>query len=196
MLSVAEVNMRHLMALAVCTALTAIPLSAAELEGVKMADEVIVDGKTLKLNGLGLREATILMVDVYVAGLYLEQPSSDARAILDSDQMKRIHMHFIYKKVDRKKLVRRWNEGIEANVPNGMKAYSEQLARLNGWMETMAKGDTMTFTAIPGKGLVVEVKGSEKGVIADEQFARDFWAIWLGPDPPNAGLKKGMLGGD
>ncbi len=189
-----EVIMRHLFALALCALLAAAPLCAAELEGVTMANEVTVDGKTLKLNGLGLREASLLKVDVYVGGLYLEEPSSDPDAILDSDQMKRIHMYFVYKKVDRKKLVKAWEEGLEANVPNGLTTYAAQLAQLNGWMETLVKGDTMTFTEVPGKGLVVEVKGEKKGVVGDERFAGDFWAIWLGPEPPNEGLKKGMLG--
>lgn len=196
MLSRPEVIMRHLSALAVLVLLTTVPLSAAELQGVTMADEVTVEGKTLKLNGLGLREASLLKVDVYVGGLYLEQPSSDAQAILGSDQMKRIHMHFVYKKVDRKKLVKAWDEGLEANVPNGLVTYAAPLAQLNGWMVTLVKGDTMTFTEVPGTGLVVEVKGDKKGVIEDAEFASDFWAIWLGPEPPNAGLKEGMLGLD
>jgi hypothetical protein len=169
-------------------------VGAAELEGVSMPDKVTVDDFDLILNGLGLREATMLKVDVYVGGLYLKEPATDGAAILESQQVKRIHMHFVYKKVDSKKIAKGWDEGIEANVEGGLKLYADQLQQLNGWMETMVKGDTMTFTAIPGKGLTVEVKGKKKGVIADEGFARDFWSIWLGPNPPNAGLKQGMLG--
>jgi hypothetical protein len=108
--------------------------------------------------------------------------------------MKRIHMHFVYKKVDRKKLAKAWEDGLEANVPNGLAKYAAPLAQLNGYMETLIKGDTMTFTEMPGEGLVVEVKGAKKGVIDDGEFAGDFWAIWLGPEPPNTGLKEGMLG--
>jgi hypothetical protein len=37
---------------------------------------ITVAGKTLTLNGMGLREATILNIDVYVAGLYVEHPST------------------------------------------------------------------------------------------------------------------------
>ncbi len=47
-------------------------LSAGEVAGVKMSDTVTVEGKTLKLNGMGLR--TKVMFKVYVAGLYLEKP--------------------------------------------------------------------------------------------------------------------------
>jgi hypothetical protein len=170
-------------------------IGAAELAGVDMPDKVKVGEAELVLNGLGLREATF-GIDVYVAGFYLEQPGNDAEAILASDQVKRIHMHFVYKKVADKKLTKAWKEGIEANIEGGLERYADQLQQLNGQMETLVKGETMTFTAIPGEGLRIEVKGVEKGVIADENFSRDFFRVWLGPEPPNAGLKKGMLGAD
>jgi hypothetical protein len=169
-------------------------VGAAELVGVSMPDKISVDGTELTLNGLGLREASMLKVDVYVGGFYLEQTSTDAKTILDSEQIKRIRMHFVYKKCDAKKLVKAWDEGIEANVEGGLELYADQMQQLNGWMETLVKGDVMIFTSIPGKGLVVEIKGDEKGVIAGDAFARDFWKIWLGSNPPNAGLKEGMLG--
>jgi hypothetical protein len=194
-LAILEVTMRKLSLLLFGAVLISGSVGAAELAGVTMADKATIGETELALNGLGLREATMLKVDVYVGGLYLEKPSTDAAAILESRQIKRIHMHFVYKKVDAKKIVKGWNEGIEANVDSGLELYATQMEQLNGWMETMVKGDSMIFTAIPGKGLVVEVKGMEKGLIEDEDFARDFWRIWLGPEPPNAGLKEGMLGG-
>jgi len=46
---------------------------AGELAGVTFPDQISVDSRTLLLNGMGLREATILKVDVYVAALYLER---------------------------------------------------------------------------------------------------------------------------
>jgi hypothetical protein len=168
---------------------------AAELEGVTMPDKVTVDGTELALNGIGLREKSMLKVDVYVSGFYLEQTSADAQTILDSEQVKRIQMHFVYKKCDANKLAKAWNEGIEGNVEDGLELYADEMGQLNGWMETLVKGEAMTFTSIPGKGLVVEIKGDEKGVIANEDFARDFWKIWLGPNPPTDELKESLLGG-
>ena len=181
---------------ALCFVLCAGAASAAELVGVTMPDQVTVDGKQLSLNGLGLREASMLKVDVYVGGLYLEELSSDPQAILDSDQIKRIDMHFVYKKVARKKLVKAWDEGLEANTGDKFDGFRDSLDTLNGWMDDVVKGDTMSFTAIPGKGLEVSVKNETKGVIEDEAFAKAFWSIWLGPEPPNEGLKTGMLGAD
>lgn len=183
-------------AYALCIVLTlfASGAGAAELAGITMPDKVTVEDKELILNGLGLREASMLKVDVYVAGLYLEEKSSDAQAILDSDQAKRIHLDFVYKKVAVKKMTKAWDDGLEANAPDAYASLSEPLDRLNGWMEEMVLGDTMTFTSVPGKGLEVTVKEKRKGVIEDEAFSRAFWSIFLGPEPPNEGLKTGLLG--
>ena len=167
---------------------------AAELAGIRMPEQKTVDGKTLVLNGLGLREATFLKVDVYVGGLYLEGKSTDPEQILESDQIKRIDMHFVYKKVDRKKITKAWIDGLEANARSDFDALRAPLEKLNGWMVEMVKGDTMSFTSRPGAGLEVVVNDEVKGVIDDETFAREFWTIFLGPEPPNEGLKQGMLG--
>ncbi|HEY1965075.1 MAG TPA: chalcone isomerase family protein, partial [Acidobacteriaceae bacterium] len=67
-------------------------LRAATLAGVTLPDTAQVGGKTLVLNGLGLR--TKMMVKVYVAGLYLEQKSSDPNAIIKADAPKQIIMKF------------------------------------------------------------------------------------------------------
>jgi hypothetical protein len=38
------------------------------------------------------------------------------------------------------------------------------------------------------------INGRPAGRIEGEDFARTFYAIWLGDHPPNAGLKQGLLG--
>jgi len=49
-----------------------------EVSGVTLPDTVAFEGKTLKLNGMGLRKKVVFKV--YVAGLYLETPTKDAAA--------------------------------------------------------------------------------------------------------------------
>jgi hypothetical protein len=165
---------------------------AAEFQGVTMPDTLTIEGRQLLLNGMGLREK--LWIDVYVAGLYLEEQSDRPETILDSDQVKHLRMHFVYKKVATKKLTDAWSEGLEANQPGRTAEFESSLARLNGWMEEMKAGDEMAFTSIPGSGIRVEVKGQQKGVIEDDAFAKAFWSIFLGEKPPTEKLKKGLLG--
>lgn len=186
--------MRRVLLIGLCT-LFAVTLSAAgELSGVSMPDSVTVDGKELGLNGMGLREK--MWIDVYVAGFYLEDKSGDAQKILDSEQAKLIRMHFLYKKVAAKKLVGAWNDGIKNNVGSQMSELKSGLDQLNSWMVDLVKGDEMVLTSIPGKGLSVEVKGDQKGVIEDEAFSKAFWAIFIGENPPTDKLKQGLLGAE
>ncbi len=69
------------------------------------------------------------------------------------------------------------------------------IRRLNGWVTDVDEGDRMMFTYIPGTGLQVVVNGRRKGTIEGDDFARAFFNIWLGSNPPNSGLKRGLLGG-
>ena len=85
--------MRKSLSLVLVTMLGAATLTAATLAGVTLPDSVKVGDKTLVLNGLGLRSK--MMFKVYVAGLYVEQKSSDGNAIVNADAPKRITLHFV-----------------------------------------------------------------------------------------------------
>jgi hypothetical protein len=165
---------------------------AGKLAGVQMADTVEVDGKQLRLNGMGLREATVLNVNVYVAGLYLENVSSDPRAIVQSNQSKVLVLHFV-RDVDRDDIVKAWNTGFKNNATVALSAIRPHIDQLNRWMPAFSKGDTLVFK-YDGSGVEVAVNGAVKGTITDQDFARSLFAVWLGSKPPNKGLKTGLLG--
>jgi hypothetical protein len=188
-----SMDTKRILTILFAVAAVALPLSAGELEGVEFSDEISVDGKTLVLNGMGVRKK--FGFKIYVAGLYLEKRSGDAEAILASGQTTRVVMHFLYKKVSAKKLTGAWDDGFENNLSEEEAGKHEAgLTELNGWMEEVVRGDTMTFTSAPGGGLAVSVKGQSKGVIAGDEFARAFWSVFLGPEPPTDALKEGLLG--
>jgi hypothetical protein len=52
----------------------------------------------------------------------------------------------------------------------------------------------MVFTYVPGTGSTMSINAQNKVTIADPAFAPVLFSVWLGPKPPNADLKKGMLG--
>lgn len=169
------------------------PAAAGTLAGVVLPDQVTVDSRTLVLNGMGLREATLLKVDVYVAGLYLEAKSSDADAIVRSDQAKRLVMKFV-RAVAAKDLVKAWNEGFGKSASGSLTALKDRIATFNSWMSDMPVGSTLSLTSVPGAGVEVEVQGEAKGTVPGADFAEALFRIWLGPSPPNPGLKEGLLG--
>ena len=87
-------RLRRLLGIPCLLLLSALSLAstsiAATVADVTVADEATVGGQKLVLNGVGVREATMLKVKVYVMGLYLPEKSQDAEAIIASDGNKRI----------------------------------------------------------------------------------------------------------
>jgi hypothetical protein len=166
-------------------------LHAASLAGVTLPDNVQAGGKTLVLNGLGLR--TKFVVKVYVAGLYLQQKSSDANAILKTDTPKRLVMHFL-RDVSKKQMVDAFDESFNNNAPDARKSMKADIDRLLGALEPLKEGDEMVFTYVPGTGTTFAINGKDKLTIVGSAFAPVLFSVWLGPKPPNEGLKKGVLG--
>jgi hypothetical protein len=163
---------------------------AAELAGATLPDTLSGGGKTLKLNGLGLRKKA--MFKIYVGGLYLESPSKDAGGILASDQARAIRMHFL-RDLTKAQLVEAFEEGFEANAKDkaGQKAAFDKMMAL---VPDVKEGGTLTFTYVPGKGTMLQAGDKELGTFEGKGFADAVFSIWLGPKPPSEDLKKGMLG--
>ncbi|MEM9191323.1 MAG: chalcone isomerase family protein [Myxococcota bacterium] len=172
----------------VLTALVAAPARARECGGVTMPNAVTVDGTRLTLNGMGIREATMFNVDVYVAGLYVESRSRNGSTIANSDTRRRLVLEFV-REVDRSDITDAFSEGF-----GGGAGLAAKIRQLNGWMTAAREGTRFTFTYVPGTGLEVKVGNRVRGTIEGADFATAFFNIWLGSDPPNAGLKSGLLG--
>jgi Chalcone isomerase-like len=166
------------------------PAQARTLEGVELPDTAVVDGATLKLNGMGLRAATALRVKAYVGGLYLEEPSSDAATVIDSRQRKRVTMKFL-RDIDRGRLTSGWAESLRKV---GGKTMDPSIAEFTSLIPDVKTGDTMSFTWRPGVGLEVAMDDKVRGTVAGDDFARALYTVWFGPQPGDENLKRGMLG--
>ena len=184
--------MRRIAYLALVGLLVGLVAYAGEMEGVKFPDQVTVGSANLVLNGMGIR--TKMFFKIYIGALYLPAKQSDPAKILGADEPKQLVMHFLYKNVEKAKLVEGWEEGFKNNSPDKVAALKDQIDKFNGFWSDMAKDDVAVLTYIPGTGTKVEIKGKEMGVIEGKDFAAALFAIWLGPKPPTGDLKKGLLG--
>jgi hypothetical protein len=166
-------------------------LRAATLAGVTMPDTIQAWGTPLVLNGMGVR--TKYMVKVYVAGLYLDQKSSDPEAIVKKDAPKRIVMQFLHT-VSSKQMSEAFTESFNENAPDASQAMKPDVDHFLGQLEPLRENDQMVITYIPGRGTVLVIRGSEKLTVPNPAFAQLIFSVWLGPKPPNPELKKGLLG--
>jgi len=167
--------------------------AARELAGVTLPDRAVVAGKAVLLNGMGIRKATFLKVKVYVAGLYLETKSADPAVVIASVQAKRLVLQFV-RDVSRDQIVDAWEEGFQKNGGKDLPGLRARIRKLDSFMTDFRSGDALTFTYVPGSGVQIAVKGAALGTLPGEDFARTFFSIWFGPDPPNEELKAGLLG--
>ena len=182
------------MALAAALLIASGGAQARQCDGVSFPEQVTVHGQSLRLNGLGLRKATFFRIKVYVGALYLAHPSTDAAAILSSDQPSEIVLHMLWH-VTAGELRSAWREGFRHSAPQQLAALRGRIAELNGWMHGLGSGQTMAFVHLPGKGIEYLLNGVAQGSIPGTDFARAFFGIWLGPHPPGRAPKAGLLGG-
>ena len=166
-------------------------LLGARLAGVSLPDTDQVAGTRLVLNGMGLR--TKYLIKVYVAGLYLQEKSSDPQAIIAADKPKRLVMQFLHE-VSKSRMVDAFTDSFNANSPDAKTTLKAEIDRLLGALEPVKVGDQMVFTYVPGSGTSMAINGKDKLAIAGAAFGKVLFAVWLGPEPPTAELKKGLLG--
>ena len=164
----------------------------ATCRDISFPQHLQVSGSDLTLNGLGVRKATFLKVNVYVAALYVAQPSRDAKTIIESDKPQQLTLQFV-RNVGVDDLRKAFVEGFERDPSAALK---ERVARLNSWMSDMKTGQRLTFTRVPHSGVQVAVNGVQKGLIEGDDFSRALMSIWMGATPPNPELKSGLLGGE
>src|ERR1035438_7544174 len=85
-------------------------------------------------------------------------------------------------------------DSFKDNSPDALKTMKADIDRLLAALEPVKPGDEMVFTYVPGTGTIFALNGKEKLTIAGPAFGPVLFSVWLGPKPPNADLKKGMLG--
>ncbi len=184
-------KIRIAMLLFFCTVI-AFAVLAGEAAGVKMPDTITVEGKTLNLNGIGLRKK--MLFKVYVAGLYVETPSKDAAKVISSDEVKSITLN-ILRSLSGHQIGEAISDGFWHNSKAQMGALTDRLQKLTGMFPAVVEGDQIVLTYVPGKGTTVSAKGQAKGVIEGKDFADALFSVWLGANPVQEDLKKALLGG-
>jgi len=176
--------------------LSATPAFSGErtLLGLSFPEEKQVAGKTLKLNGLAYRKA-FGFIKVYVAGLYLENPSSNASEVIESEQVKYLETRYLTSKATGKKLRNGFIEIIEeCNTSKMVAAHRADIDRYASWLDKdMAPGLSSSSLYIPGKGLTLTYQGVVKGTIAGSEFAQMYYRYNVG-EKASKKIKKGLLG--
>ena len=177
--------------------LLALPVQAAELEGVRLEDRIHVDGQELQLNGMALR--TRVIFKVYVAGLYLPERATTAEAALASKGAKRIALVML-REASAEQFVESIAGGLRNNNSDAeLAAVKEQTEELMAKIRAIGQARTgmqiVLDYAPSAHATTLLVDGAAQGRgMPGEDFYRALLRIWLGHNPGQPELKQALLG--
>ncbi len=170
-----------------------LPAAALELAGINVDNKAKVGASELVLNGAGIR--TRVFFKVYVGALYLAEKKSTTADALASGGAKRVALTLL-RELSAQQLSEALNDGIHANNSAAeVEALKPRIDELLALFTDGKKGDVILIDYLPESGAAVSVNGAPRGKpIAGEDFYRALLRIWLGDNPVDNDLKKGMLG--
>lgn len=161
---------------------------------VEQPSAVTLDGKQLCLNGMGLREATVFNVNVYLAALYVETRGADGEKLASSQQLKLMRLRFL-RDVSRGDISEAISTSFKRSAGAALPRLAKSIERLTASLPELKEGDTLTLVYRPDRGLELSHKKKLLVMIPGAEFATALFRIWLGSHPPNEGLRTGLLGG-
>jgi hypothetical protein len=178
-------------AVALSLLLLASPAFGMEVAGVNVAPTVTAGQKTLSLNGAGIRRK--FFFKVYVGALYLERKVASRDELLRDPGDKLVRMIFVYKKVEKEKIVEAFAEGFSNNTP-AVAGTAEAKEFLSWFTSDFVAGDTVDIALASDGTVSATQNGKPLGMLRDPALSRAVLRIWFGDKPADAGLEKGMLG--
>lgn len=168
---------------------------AREIAGVRLPATESIDGRTLKLNGAGVRafQLAFVPIDIYVAALYSEEPLRSADAVMKSGHPLLMTFTFL-RDVPKPKVRDAWLAQFrESNLSQypGMQAEIERFASA---FPALERGDVQEVY-IDGDAVKMFQNGKPLGEIRGRSFRDVFLGLWFGGKPVARDLRTQLLGG-
>ena len=165
---------------------------AVELDGIEVPSTLQVGGKTLHLNGYGVRTYSFLGIHIYAASLYLEHLSNDPNEIIQSPETKMLSVKFEHA-VSADQSRDSWRTALQNNCIAPCRLDPQDVESFISRVPAMAAGDYF-YLIFSQNGATVSANGQQIGVISRRQFANAVLATFLGPHPASPTLKQELLG--
>ena len=180
-----------------CSVATAVLLCASpatrDVAGIAVPESIKAAGKTLHLNGAGVRRIAIF--DVYVVALYLAEPETNPEELVASEQLKAVHL-ISRLNISKTKVMGEFEWGVRNNSPEELlPGLLRQLELVRAIVPDLKRGQLLSFLYRPGKGITVSVKGGKSVVVPGKDFADALLRSVLGKNPLDDKLKEDLLRG-
>lgn len=176
-----------------------LPLSSSALtiDGYEIPQVIPAtsDHAELKLNGASMR-VVYGVVDSYIGKLYLENPETDEKALVEANEYKRMTFQVVMKRISGRRMAKAMYEALQINLS------AEEAAKLEARLQQMVdmfdgslrEGQEGYIEWVPGVGSRIVIKGDVKGIIPGKDLNDAILNIWVGDNPVGATFKRQVLG--
>lgn len=185
--------MKNILFLVFAFVFIAVAPAQTKAGGATLPNSVTFEGKTLVLNGVGVREK--FWMDMYAGALYLNSKSSNAAAIVMANEPMAIKLHMVSKMITSDRMIDAVNEGFQNSTKGNTAPLKNEIEKFIGFFKEEIKlNDVFDMVYLPSRGVVVYKNGNELGTIKGIAFKKALFGIWLSDNPADKKLKSGMLG--
>jgi len=170
-------------------------LPALQMEGVNVPPQVTVDGKTLKLNGAGVRTVVLLVVPIkaYVGAFYTPTPLRSEAAVMASPGPFRFDFTFL-QAVSQSQGAQAWQAQFKDSATFQYQQLTVDVATFSAFFGPIRQLGVQSVE-ISGDVTRVFENGTLKGTIPGRNFQKAFLSLWFGSNPVTPSLKSAFLNG-
>ena len=130
---------------------------------------------------------------MYVGSLYTERKVTTPAQLLADPGEKLIRMNFVYKKVEKEKIVEAFAEGLANNSPDVARS-AEAKAFLSWFTADFVAGDTVDISLSPDGTVAASHNGKALGTVRSPALAQGVLLIWFGEKPADGEPEEGDAG--
>lgn len=168
-------------------------LGQTKVGDVMLPNKLKAAGTPLVLNGGGIREK--MWIDLYVAGLYLTAKNTEADEIIHANEPMLIHLEIVSGMITSEKMIAACNEGFDKATDHEPEYIQPQIDQfIDAFMDPIKENDSFDLVYSPKEGTKIYKNGKVIKTIEGLEFKKALFAIWLGEEPADSGLKTDLLG--
>jgi hypothetical protein len=145
----------------------------------------------LYLNGVGRKR--VLGINIFYAALYLQRPSSNAIAILNSNQTKLGIIHTT-RNISRRQIVQMWNQEFDRLCGSDCEALRPFHNRFISYARDVQRNERLYLIILPDRFEFVVNNNEIYDPIYSPEYADLMQRVLIGPDAEDKSMEDGLLG--
>lgn len=169
--------------------------SQITVEDVPFEATATYNEKKLVLNGAGLREK--LMIDLYVAGLYVDTKSTSGNTLASGNKAIALKMVIVSGIITNETMSNAVEEGFVKSTKGNITPLRSRINEFKAYFmqEQIYMDDEFEFVYTGGDATDIYKNGKKLGSIKGIDFKTALFKQWIGDDPVDEELKTELLKG-